>query len=77
MAKKTFEEALAGLEQITKDLEDGNLSLELSLKKFDEGIKLAEFCGKKLEDARQKVEILQQKDGKLTASPFENRKGHE
>lgn len=70
MAKKTFEEALAGLEQITKDLEDGNLSLELSLKKFDEGIKLAEFCGKKLEDAQQKVEILQQKDGKLTASPF-------
>jgi exodeoxyribonuclease VII small subunit len=70
MAKKTFEEALAGLEQITKDLENGNLSLEQSLKKFDEGIKLAEFCGKKLEDAQQKVEILQRKDGKLTASPF-------
>ena len=71
MAKKTFEEALAHLEEITKDLEEGNLSLEESLKKFDEGIKLAEFCGKKLEDAQRRVEILQQKDGKLTASPFD------
>ena len=51
MAKKTFESALARLEQISEELEDGNLSLEASLKKFDEGIKLAEFCNAKLSEA--------------------------
>ena len=48
MAKKTFEAALARLEQITEELEDGELSLENSLKKFDEGIKLAGFCNEQL-----------------------------
>jgi exodeoxyribonuclease VII small subunit len=70
MAKKTFEEALAGLEQITRDLEEGNLSLEETLKKFDEGVKLAEFCGKRLDDAQRKVDILLKKEGKLVATPF-------
>jgi exodeoxyribonuclease VII small subunit len=70
MAKKTFEEALEGLERITQALEDGNLSLEESLKKFDEGVKLAGFCGKKLEDAQRQVDILLKKDGKITPTPF-------
>ncbi|MBE9521528.1 MAG: exodeoxyribonuclease VII small subunit, partial [Proteobacteria bacterium] len=42
MTKKSFEEALDQLEQITKDLEEGDLPLEDSLKHFDEGVKLAE-----------------------------------
>ena len=71
MAKKTFEEALVRLEEITRELEEGDLSLEKSLKKFDEGIKLAEFCNAQLSDAKAKVEILLEKDGKLEASPFE------
>ena len=70
MAKKTFESALARLEQISEELEDGNLSLEASLKKFDEGIKLAEFCNAKLSEARTKVEILLEKSGRLEAEPF-------
>jgi len=70
MAKKTFESALARLEQISEELEDGNLSLEASLKKFDEGIKLAEFCNSKLSEARTKVEILLEKSGRLEAEPF-------
>ena len=70
MAKKTFESALARLEQISEELEDGNLSLEASLKKFDEGIKLAEFCNAKLSEARTKVEILMEKSGRLEAEPF-------
>ncbi|HSH13109.1 MAG TPA: exodeoxyribonuclease VII small subunit, partial [Desulfurivibrionaceae bacterium] len=37
MAKRSFEESLERLEQITEELEGGNLSLEESLKKFDEG----------------------------------------
>ena len=71
MAKKTFESALARLEQITQELESGDLSLEASLKKFDEGIKLTEFCNTKLSEARTKVEILLEKDGRLKAEPFD------
>jgi exodeoxyribonuclease VII small subunit len=75
MAKKTFEEALARLEEITTELEDGDLSLEKSLKKFDEGIKLAEFCNAQLTEAKAKVEILLDRDGKLIATPFEGTDG--
>ena len=71
MAKKSFEAALARLEQLTEELTSGDESLESSLKKFDEGIKLASFCHEQLNEARAKVEILLEKDGKLEASPFE------
>ena len=71
MAKKTFEDSLTKLEEITDDLENGELSLEISLKKFDEGIKLAEFCNRKLDEAQKKVNILLKKDGELQAVPFE------
>jgi len=70
MVKKSFEEALALLEEITRELEDGELSLEKSLKKFDEGIKLAEFCGHKLEEAQKHVDILLKKEGKIVSVPF-------
>jgi exodeoxyribonuclease VII small subunit len=72
MAKKSFEDSLEKLEQITSELEDGDLSLEKSLKKFDEGVKLAEYCNKKLEDAQKKVDLLLNKNGELTAVPFES-----
>ncbi|WP_457577901.1 exodeoxyribonuclease VII small subunit [Desulfomarina sp.] len=71
MAKKTFETALARLEQITDELEDGELSLDASLKKFNEGIKLADYCNEQLTKARAKIEILLEKDGKLEAIPFD------
>ncbi len=58
MARKTFESALARLENITRELEAGELGLEQSLKKFEEGIALAEFCNRKLEEARARVELL-------------------
>jgi exodeoxyribonuclease VII small subunit len=70
MAKQTFEDALARLEQLTEDLEDGNLSLDKSLKKFDEGIKLAAFCNSCLNEARAKVELILNKDGQLESVPF-------
>ena len=71
MTKKSFEAALDKLEQITKDLEGGDLSLEESLKHFDEGIKLAEYCNHKLSDAQKKVEILLKKDNTLTSVEFD------
>lgn len=77
MAKKTFEAALARLEQITEELADGETSLENSLKKFDEGIKLASFCNEQLSEARAKIELLLSKDGKLEAIPFDGQEsGH-
>jgi exodeoxyribonuclease VII small subunit len=71
MKKKSFEEALAKLEQITKELEEGDLSLEESLKYFDEGVKLAEYCNSKLNDAQKKVEILLKKDGGVEPTVFD------
>jgi exodeoxyribonuclease VII small subunit len=71
MAKKTFESALGKLEKITEELEDGELSLENSLKKFDEGIQLAGFCSEQLSEAKAKVELLLEKDGKLETLPFD------
>ena len=70
MAKKTFESALNKLEQITTELEEGELGLEKSLKKFDEGVQLVRFCSEQLEEARGQVELLQKKNGILTAVPF-------
>jgi exodeoxyribonuclease VII small subunit len=70
MAKKTFETALSRLEEITRELEDGELSLDKSLKKFDEGIQLARFCSDQLNEARAKVELLLEKDGEIVAVPF-------
>ncbi len=70
MAKKTFEQALARLEEITRELEEGDLSLEQSLKKFDEGIKLTRFCNEKLEDVRARVELLLAEDDSLSVVDF-------
>jgi exodeoxyribonuclease VII small subunit len=70
MAKKTFEAALSRLEQITEELENGDLSLDASLKKFDEGIKLADYCNSRLAEARTKVDILLEKNGQIEAEPF-------
>lgn len=71
MAKKiTFEEALAKLEEIAVELEEGSLSLEAALKKFDEGVKMVAFCNEQLDEAQQKVDILLKKGGALTAAPF-------
>lgn len=70
MPKKTFEAALSRLEQITEELESGDLSLDASLKKFDEGIKLADYCNTRLAEARTKVDILLEKDGQLETEPF-------
>ena len=71
MKKKSFEDALEKLENITKELEEGDLSLEDSLKHFDEGVKLAEYCNGKLGDAQKKVEILLKKDDSLEPVTFD------
>jgi len=70
MAKKTFESALRRLEQITSELEEGEPSLDKSLKKFDEGIELVKFCTTTLEEAKQRVELLISRNGSLASADF-------
>jgi len=71
MAEKKFEAALSRLEEIVAELESGELSLEQSLKLFEEGVKLARICNTRLEEAERKVEILlKDKGGKMTSKPF-------
>lgn len=70
MAKKTFENALTQLDRITEELEQGDLGLDSSLKKFEEGIKLVQFCNEKLEEARGQVDLLLKKNDGLIAVPF-------
>ena len=74
MAEKKFEAALARLEYIVGSLESGELGLEQSLKLFEEGVKLARVCNARLEEAERKVEVLlKDKNGKMTAKPFEEK----
>jgi exodeoxyribonuclease VII small subunit len=53
-----LEDALAELENITRKIEQGELSLDESLALFEKGIALTRLCSKKLETARQKIEKL-------------------
>ena len=68
---KTFEQAVARLEEIVRSMEDGKLSLDDSLKAFEEGITLVRLCNGKLDSAEQRVRILLAgEDGALKEQPF-------
>ncbi len=54
----TFEQSLEQLNKTAKALETGQLSLEESLKQFEEGMKLVQSCTKYLTEAERKIEIL-------------------
>ena len=56
----SLEEAMARLEEIAKELENEKLSLDSSVKLYEEGVKLVARCAKELEDAKRKIKILQQ-----------------
>ena len=70
MARKTFEQSLERLEQITRRLESGELPLEESLRLFEEGMELCEFCNNKLDEAESKVRILLKENGQRRSVPF-------
>lgn len=72
MSEIKFEKALEKLEKIVEELETGQLSLDESLKRYEEGVNLSRICAKKLEEAQRKIEILTKKaDGSLEKKPFE------
>lgn len=70
-----FEEAMKKLEQITAELERGELSLDESVKKFEEGIKLSKECNKILEDSEKRINILINNDGNITEENFLPKEG--
>lgn len=70
MAKDKFEEALQKLEDLVRKMEGGDMSLEESLKAFEEGIRLARFCAKKLDEAERRVDILLKGDDAGATAPF-------
>jgi len=66
-----FEESIKKLESIVEQLEKGDLSLEESLKLFEEGVALSATCKKELDTAEGKVQMLiKQRDGSLKEAPF-------
>ena len=57
-AKNSFEESLTTLEKIVRELEQGDLSLEDSLKLFENGVKLSRECQERLNQAERRIEVL-------------------
>ena len=77
MAKRSqktpdFETALAELEALVEKMEQGDLSLDESLKQFERGVQLTRSCQQALKDAEQKVQVLLDKDGQEALEPFED-----
>lgn len=70
MKEIKFEEAMEQLEKIAQELEKGNLSLEESISKFEEGMKLSKQCNNRIEEAEKKITILLSKDGKIEEKDF-------
>jgi len=66
-----FEAAIEQLDTIVTKMEAGGLSLEDSLEKFEQGIKLTRHCQQALKQAEQKVKVLLEKNGKIELTPFE------
>ena len=67
-----FEDAMKALEQIANELENGELSLEQSVDKFEEGIKISKKCNEILEKAEKKISILIKNGDEIKAENFEN-----
>ena len=70
--KQHFEEDIKKLQKLVEELASGKLTLGESLKKYEEGIKLAQECSSALSDAQRKVELLMKKDGKFSLERFES-----
>ena len=66
-----FEQSLAKLEELVQRMEKGDLSLEDSLKTFEEGVKLTRECQQALAKAEQRVKLLVEQNGTLSQTDFD------
>jgi exodeoxyribonuclease VII small subunit len=70
---RTFEASLEALEQIVRDLEQGDLPLEKSLELFEQGIRLSRECQERLSQAERRIEVLlRDSQGRPVVAPFED-----
>ena len=58
---KDFEAAIAELDAIIKQMEEGDLTLERSMELFERGFQLSRFCHSRLEEAERRIEILNER----------------
>ena len=68
---KSFEEQMENLEKIVSELEKGDLNLDDSVTKFEEGIKTSKECNKILQEAEKKITMLVNQDGEIKEENFE------
>ncbi|MCC5791911.1 MAG: exodeoxyribonuclease VII small subunit [Legionellaceae bacterium] len=66
----SFEKTLADLERIVQQLEQGDLSLDESLKQFEKGVKLARSCQTALSDAELKIKTITEANSTMDAEPL-------
>jgi len=72
---RTFEASLEALEQIVRELERGDLSLERSLELFEQGIRLSRECQERLNQAERRIEVLlRDNQGRPVVSSFKETK---
>ena len=73
--KMSFEKAMAELETIVSDLENGSIELEESIEKYQRGIQLKKHCDQKLKEANMKIDQIEiDKNGNVTEKPFIRKK---
>ena len=73
--KMSFEKAMAELETIVSDLENGSIELEESIEKYQRGIQLKKHCDQKLKEANMKIDQIEiDKNGNVTEKPFVRKK---
>ena len=58
MKEINFEESMENLEEIVAELEKGDLNLDDSIKKFEQGMKISKECNEYLENAEKKITVL-------------------
>jgi exodeoxyribonuclease VII small subunit len=73
-SQPTFEEALEQLEQIVRELEEGNVSLNDALGRYEKGVKLLRQCHDLLEKAERRIELLSglDADGNPVTTPLDD-----
>jgi exodeoxyribonuclease VII small subunit len=73
MTKKTFETALKQLEEIVREMESGDLTLEQAVKKYETGITHSKYCLDILDRTEKKItQLTRSSDGTLKEEPFDN-----
>ena len=70
MKEVNFEKSMEDLEKIVEELEKGDLNLDDSIKKFEEGMKISKECNDYLESAEKKITVLINENGNVTEEEF-------